>query len=79
LKAANRSDAVVGQISRYVGWVKEHLAGDAPVKGLILVPSSDPLLKYAVTGNPDLELRYFRLRLEILSEDIRETDMRERV
>ncbi len=70
LKATNRSDAVVGQISRYVGWVKEHLAGKAPVKGLILVPSSDPLLKYAVSGNPDLELKCFRLRLEILSEDL---------
>jgi hypothetical protein len=69
LKAANRSDAVVGQISRYVGWVKEHIAGSAPVKGLILVPSADGPLKYAVAGHPNLDLKYFCVRLEILSKE----------
>src|SRR5207249_4551886 len=36
LKRGRSSDTVVGQVSRYMGWVARHLADGKPVKGLIL-------------------------------------------
>ena len=35
-KVSRAYDRVVGQILRYMGWVKENLAGDAPVRGIIV-------------------------------------------
>jgi hypothetical protein len=69
LKRARSSDQAVGQISRYIGWVKAHLAGERSVFGLILVHERDDSLKYAVMANDKLTLRYFKLRLELVSED----------
>lgn len=68
LKRARSSDQAVGQISRYIGWVKAHLAGEASVFGLVLVHERDDSLKYAVLANDKLALRYFKLKLELVSE-----------
>ena len=69
LKRSRVSDVVVGQISRYIGWVKKHMARDSEVCGLILCHDRDDALKYAVYAHPSLSLRYFRLRLELVSEE----------
>ena len=69
LKRGRSSDQAVGQISRYIGWVKAQLAADRSVFGLILVHERDDSLKYAVMANDKLTLRYFKLRLELVSED----------
>lgn len=69
LKRSKVSDVVVGQISRYIGWVKKHIASDADVAGLILCHERDDALKYAVYAHPNLSVRYFKLRLELVSED----------
>ena len=69
LKRGKSSDAVVGQISRYIGWVKVHMAKGAAVSGLILTHDKDESLKYAVFAHSSLVLKYFRLRLELVSED----------
>lgn len=69
LKRSRMSDVVVGQISRYIGWVKKHIARDSEVCGLILCHDRDDALKYAVYAHPSLSLRYFRLRLELVSEE----------
>lgn len=67
LKRGKVADIVVGQISRYVGWVKHEIAGEKSVSGLILSHKPDKSLEYAVLANPNLKLRYFRLKLELLS------------
>ena len=69
LKRGKGSDAVVGQISRYMGWVKKNIAGEKSVFGLILTHDRDESLKYAILANDKLILRYFKLRLELVSED----------
>jgi hypothetical protein len=69
LKRSRVSDVVVGQISRYIGWVKKHIAGESEVCGLILCHDRDDALKYAVYAHPSLSLRYFRLRLELVNEE----------
>jgi RecB family endonuclease NucS len=69
LKRSRASDTVVGQISRYIGWIKKNLADNGDVAGLILSHERDEALKYAVYANPNLSLRYFRLKLELVDED----------
>lgn len=66
LKRGKVADEVVGQISRYVGWVKHEIAEGKQVHGLILSHKEDLALEYAVSANPNLSLRYFRLKLDLL-------------
>jgi hypothetical protein len=69
LKRSRISDVVVGQVSRYIGWVKKHLAEGAQVSGLILCHERDEGLKYAVFAYPNLGLKYFKIRLELVAEE----------
>ena len=68
LKKGRSSDKVVGQISRYIGWVKEKLANGNNVKGIIIVHDFDNKLKYAVLANPNIELKYYQISIEFVSE-----------
>lgn len=47
LKKGRAADKVFGQLSRYMGWVKKNLAGDAPVSGMIVGTSIDAKLRSA--------------------------------
>jgi len=48
LKRNDTSDSVVGQVLRYMGWIRQHLAdpGDE-VHGLIIAREGDEALHYA--------------------------------
>lgn len=49
LKKGRHSDKVLGQISRYIGWVDDELAEDGEeVEGLIIVGEEDEKLEYAL-------------------------------
>lgn len=47
LKKGRAADKVFGQLSRYMGWVKKYLAGDAAVAGMIVGTSIDDKLRSA--------------------------------
>ncbi|PIR42003.1 MAG: hypothetical protein COV30_00605 [Candidatus Yanofskybacteria bacterium CG10_big_fil_rev_8_21_14_0_10_37_15] len=49
LKKGQTSDDTIGQLSRYMGWVKKNLAQDKEVKGIVIAGSSDIKLKYALS------------------------------
>ncbi len=69
LKKNMPSDKVVGQISRYMGWVKKHLAEGKEVRGIIVAPQSETentKLNYAVSANPGIQLKFYKISLEIL-------------
>jgi hypothetical protein len=68
LKKGRSSDKVVGQISRYIGWVKDKLANGNNVKGIIIVHDFDIKLKYAVFANPNIELKYYQISIEFVNE-----------
>ncbi len=68
LKRGRGTDAVVGQISRYIGWVKAELARGAKVAGLILAHDRDDPLKYAVFAHENLSLKYFKVQLHLVDE-----------
>ncbi len=60
LKKGRSSDVVVGQILRYMGWVKENLAisenNDYNVRGIIIVKEKDDKLDYALKFVPNVSL-----------------------
>ena len=66
LKLSRGADRVVGQISRYMGWVKKNMAKDKDVRGVIVASAIDEKLKYAalvVSGITLLEYEIaFRLK-----------------
>lgn len=58
------TEYVIGQITRYMGWVKKHLAGKGQdVRGIIVVAKADENLAYAVSAIPNLEVKTFNLTL----------------
>ena len=53
LKRGRPSDKVVGQVARYIGYVRTHLAKPGqPVEGLIIAHDADEPLLYAVAAFP---------------------------
>lgn len=69
LKRGRSSDSVVGQISRYMGWVARHIVVGKSVSGLILTYERDDALRYAVHAHGNLSLNRYKVRLEIISDN----------
>ena len=61
LKIVRTSDVAVGQILRYMGWVKDHVANEnEEVQGLIISPSIDPHVDYALKFTRNIQCRLYR-------------------
>ena len=57
LKKGVGDDEIVGQVSRYMGWIKDKLATDGQnVYGIICTAQASERLKYAVKANPSVSL-----------------------
>jgi hypothetical protein len=64
----NTSDQTVGQLARYMGWVKDELCKDGQnVKGLILANKKKSSLDFALKVFPNVKFRKIELNLEIIS------------
>lgn len=68
LKKGRCSDTVVGQISRYIGWVQKNLSNGCNVRGIIIVHDFDERLKYAVLAHSNLKLKYYEIQIKFISE-----------
>jgi hypothetical protein len=67
LKKGRKSDEVVGQILRYMGWVIKNRKGK--VRGIIIVNEVDDRLNYAIIPLKDMiEIKYYKVRFEISNE-----------
>ena len=55
LKRGRSSDRVVGQILRYMGWVREQVADGRDVSGIIITHEYDDKVRYAVSELPRVE------------------------
>ena len=64
LKKNQTSDDTIGQLSRYMGWVKEHKKDDG-VKGIIVAGKFDEKLKYAKTMVPNSEAFLYEVDFKI--------------
>lgn len=62
LKRGRTSDQVIGQAARYMGWLRERLAGpDEPVEGIIIAGDADERLYYATTAVPGLAVYTYQI------------------
>jgi len=67
LKLSRGVDRAMGQISRYMGWIKRNLAMNKQVKGVIVAKSVDEKLKYATYTIPGISLFEYELNFKIKS------------
>jgi hypothetical protein len=64
LKAGRAEDRVCGQILRYMGWVKEHLAQDHEVRGIVVANDFSESLRCAARAMPMVALKRYSVRFE---------------
>jgi restriction system protein len=66
LKKGRPSDQVIGQILRYMGWVKKNLCKDGQaVKGLLICRDPDPKLFYALEMANNIDVRYYSVSFKL--------------
>ena len=66
LKRGQSTDQTIGQLSRYMGWVKHHLAGkDERVQGMIISRQVDSALRYAVQAVPNVDLQLYEVEFRL--------------
>jgi hypothetical protein len=65
LKRARSPDHAIGQLARYMGWVKQTIGKDKKVRGAIVAKQITPSLKYAITAIPDTSLFEYEIRFQL--------------
>jgi len=66
LKRGRTSDVVVGQIQRYMGFIKEELAeSNQNVKGIIIALEDDKKLKYALNVTNNIEFYKYKIDFKL--------------
>jgi len=68
LKRGRTSDEALGQVQRYMGWVKEKLAANgATVQGLIIGREEDEQLRFALKVAPDVTFQRYEIDFRLLA------------
>lgn len=66
LKRGQTSDVTVGQVLRYMGWVRNHLAADGDeVRGLVIARDADDALRYALSNLPSVDLQLYEVEFRL--------------
>jgi hypothetical protein len=69
LKKGKSSDAVVGQLLRYMGWVKKHKAtGSENVRGIIVTSAPDDRIKYAMLVSSRVSFFTYKVSFDLVEE-----------
>ena len=69
LKRAQSSDDTVGQVLRYMGWVRKHLAGTGDeVEGLIIAHEADESLRYAISDVPKIKFLIYEVSFRLRAD-----------
>ena len=67
LKRGKSSDSAVGQVLRYMGWVRANIAKQGQqVRGIIISQDVDDGLKYAVQGLDDVSVLTYKVDFQLL-------------
>jgi len=67
LKRGQTSDATIGQVLRYIGWVKENIAEtDQNVRGIIVCQEVDDALKYAVQQISNVDVFTYQVNFKLM-------------
>jgi hypothetical protein len=71
LKRGQTGDATVGQVRRYMNWVREHVAKEnQKVRGIIVASEIDETLRYAARGLPDVSIKTYGVTFALQSADV---------
>jgi hypothetical protein len=71
LKKGHESDRVVGQLLRYMGWIRKHKAGAGEkVRGIIITGLPDDRIKYAVSASEGIEFFTYNVSFDLIEEKI---------
>jgi RecB family endonuclease NucS len=65
LKVSRGPDAVCGQLLRYKGWVKRHLAQGRRLRGLIIAQHISERIRYALADVEDVYLKEYALNITL--------------
>ncbi len=66
LKRDQTSDATIGQLSRYMGWVKNKLSKpDEQVEGMVIAHKADESIRYALSVVPNVSLLLYQLEFRL--------------
>jgi hypothetical protein len=66
LKKGRPSDRVVGQLARYIGYVKTHIAAPGQaVEGLIVAHETDDQLRYAASAMPGVQVVTYEVKFAL--------------
>jgi len=65
LKRGSTSDKTVGQIARYMGWVKENIAEGEHVNGLIIAKKTSEKLRMACKALDKIDLKEYKLSIQL--------------
>lgn len=65
LKLSRGPDKALGQLLRYMGWVKQHKSNGKKVSGIIVANKMDTKIKYAVTMTNDITLYEYEMKFEL--------------
>ncbi len=69
LKKGRDSDKVVGQLLRYMGWVKKHKdTANEGVRGIIITNESDDRIKYAMLVSGGISFYTYRVSFDLVEE-----------
>jgi restriction system protein len=71
LKRGRTSDTAVGQVLRYMYWVKKNLAGaDRKVRGIIVASEVDDALRYATADLPNIAIKTYSVTFSLQAAEI---------
>jgi hypothetical protein len=65
LKRAKSPDEAVGQLARYMGWVKKNIANGQQVHGVIAAKEITEKLRYAILVMPNVTLLEYKVRFDL--------------
>lgn len=69
LKRGMTSDAAVGQVLRYMGWVaRQHAQPGETVKGLVVGREADQLLLYALAAAPNVRFHRYEVEFRLVPD-----------
>ncbi len=71
LKKGKTSDAAVGQIQRYINWVKENVAdAGRNVKGILIAKEVDDALRYGVKNLDYIKIKKYKVDFQLSDQGI---------
>jgi len=69
IKKDKGSDKTIGQITRYMGWIKTTLADNKNVRGIIIVHEIDERLEYSSSVLNNVEVKYYKIDLKFIRKE----------